>query len=269
MLSTLACGAVYALPVGNPSDASLLSDGFVQEGFCGDPCDPCLSWCDAWSFRVGFYGDYVFNRHLETDADRHIERFNLNTNAGLLVLNVWDRVDVFATLGASNFALSTNASAFNPALAGVVVDLESETEFSWSVGGRATLWEFGCTSLGIEGQYFAFRPDVTRVTIEDTFSNYPDSDTSYREWQVGLGISHRINILVPYVAVKWSHQNLSFKGATVTVGGTPVPLNNLTNDKCWGYAVGVSLVDCEKMSVTAEARFADEKAFHVNAQLRF
>lgn len=273
MLSILACGAAYALPVGNPSDASLLSDGLVWEGFCGDPCDPCLSWCDAWSFRFGFYGDYVFNRHMQLEnGDRsHIEHTSIFTNAGYLALNFWDRFDVFATLGASNFYVDTNVVSFVGSGTSRF-DIESVTHFSWSVGGRATLWECGCTTLGIEGQYFQFCPDIRRATLGSTISVYPDDNVSadYREWQVGLGLSHRINMFVPYIAVKYARAKLSFDDAVIPFpGGPTATLNNLESDKHWGYAVGVSLVDCEKASVAVEGRWGDEKAVYVNGQIRF
>ncbi len=78
------------------SEASLLHDGLFWEGHCGaDPCDPCLTWCDAFSLRVGFYGDYVFNRHMRihhpSGGNSHqLETFQLFTNAGYLALNLWE-----------------------------------------------------------------------------------------------------------------------------------------------------------------------------------
>ena len=103
LLTVMACSAAHALPVGNPSDASLLCDGLLWEGHCGDPCDPCLSWSDAFSIRVGFYGDYVFNRHLKGDhrIRKQIDHTKLITNAALITANFWDRFDVFTTLGAT------------------------------------------------------------------------------------------------------------------------------------------------------------------------
>lgn len=273
MLTVLACGSAYALPVGNPSDASLLCDGLFREGHCGDPCDPCMSWCDAFSFRFGFYGDYVFNRHLEVDTssnDSDIEHTEIYTNAGLVVANFYDRLDVFATFGGTNIAIDTNAFSF-AGTNGQRLEIETETSFSWSIGVRGTIWECGCTSLGAEAQYFSTRPDVCRVTQGAQLSVYPNNiDARYHEWQVGVGISHRINMLVPYIAVKWSNAKMKFDNARP---GDPLPagltLYNLEPKNGWGGAVGVSLIDCEKASLTAEYRFGDEKAVHVNAQIRF
>ncbi len=270
MLSMLACGAAYALPVGNPSEASLLRDGIIWEGYCGEPCDSYSNLFEAWSLRVGFYGDYVYNNHLEVNSNGpDIEDVEMFTNAGYLALNFCDRFDIFSTLGATNFRLDTNPSAFT-ALAGSRLVLETETHFSWSLGARATLWECGCTSLGIEGQYFSFRPDVTRITVGDTTTVYTDDVLSLHlhEWQVGLGISHRINMLVPYAAVKWSRTHVNFKNEDEIVE-TAIFLEDLKSKNHWGYAVGVSLVDCEKALVTVEGRWGNEKAVYVNGQFRF
>lgn len=272
MLTILTCGAAYALPVGNPSDASLLCDGLLWEGHCGDPCDPCLSCVDALSFRTGFYGDYVFNRHLEIDRsadDSDIESTRIFTNAAFLAANLWDRIDLFSTLGTTNISLSTNAVSFGGSN-GERLRVETDSHFSWSLGLRGTIWECGCTTFGMEAQYFQTRPNVRRITEAASASVYPDSSikTKYHEWQVGAGISHRINMFVPYIAVKWSRARLNFKDE---VAGAPLAssLFDLKNGKQWGYALGVSLIDCEKASVTAEGRFGDEKALYINGQIRF
>lgn len=282
LLAVLSCGAAYALPVGNPAEASMLCDGLFWDGDCSCEfwdfwCNPCCSWCDAFSFRAGFYGDYVFNRHLEvdnSDPKRDIEHTELYTSAGYIVLNLFNRFDIFTSLGASNMYITSNALSFDgAALQNDRIEIESETDFSWSIGARLTLWECGCTTVGIEGQYFQFCPDINRITTAATESIYPDSsgiDFRYYEWQVGVGVAHKIHMLTPYMAVKWSGAKWMADNAEVTVGsGSVVTLHDLENKKIWGYVLGVSLVDCEKMMVTAEGRWADEKAVYVNGQIRF
>ena len=273
MLIVLTCGATYALPVGNPSDASLLCDGLFLEGHCGDPCDPCISWCEAFSVRLGFYGDYVFNRHME--INRHedssdVEHTQISTNAAFVAANFWDRLDIFATFGATNMIIDTNASAFGGPN-GTRLEIETESDFSWSVGARGTIWECGCTSLGAEAQYFETRPDIRRVTLASVTSSYPDAilNAKYQEWQVGVGISHRINMFVPYIALKWSHAKTDMDNAIFGGTLTGVTLYKNESKKHIGYAVGVSLVDCEKASLTVEGRFGDEKALYVGGQIRF
>ncbi|MFZ0565202.1 MAG: hypothetical protein WAM28_03360 [Chlamydiales bacterium] len=274
-LTLLTCHAVQALPVGNPSEASLLYDGLFLEGYCPDPCDPCLKWYEAISFRFGFYGDYVFNKHMEVSSGLKpdIECTEMFTNAGYLAGNLWDRFDLFITLGASSFFISTNTSSFSIDIdpPGGRLHLATDSSFSWSVGLRGTIFEFGCTSLGAEAQYFRTSPCVKRVTENASQSAYlNDTFMRYHEWQVGLGISHRINLLVPYVAVKWSGSRVNFDDDFVTGPNfTPFNLENLRSKNIWGFATGVSLVDCEKASITVEGRWGNEKAVYVNGQIRF
>ncbi|MEG1542376.1 MAG: hypothetical protein RR353_02280, partial [Victivallaceae bacterium] len=136
----VAGASVQALPVGNPSEASSLIDGIFWEGVAGDPCDPCATWCDSVSLRAGFYGDYVFNRLFTTNVPEQITGFpntfsttppttvqtypnaaydkdmfdsDLFTNAGYIALNIWDRFDVFTTLGATSAYVRGCSSAFN------------------------------------------------------------------------------------------------------------------------------------------------------------
>ncbi|MCB1181369.1 MAG: hypothetical protein KDK55_05045 [Chlamydiia bacterium] len=266
-LTLLSSGAAFALPVGNPSSANLVCDGLFFEGSCcKDPCcDPCGSWCDMFNFRVGFWGDYVYNRHLETDshgAHGDIEDFEIFTNAGIFSVNICDRVDLFTTLGATKMYLSSNVSTFGGPNGTQVKD-ELDTDFSWSVGMDGVIWECGCTSLGGEFQYFRTCPNVKSIYLGEENGMYPGHNQAidYNEWQLGLGVSHRINMLIPYAAIKWSHVCVDISGE-----GT---VRKFHNKKHWGYAIGFSLVDCEKGFLTVEGRWADEKAVHFTGQIRF
>lgn len=204
--------SLQALPVGNPAEPSLMIDGILWEGFGGDPCDPCTTWCDAVSLRLGYYGDYVFDRVLKTDvakefemgkqyaADaaqsqtpetasnvaygKHFQDAEMFTNAAFMALNIWDRFDVFCTLGATNGYLKGNSAAFNlvglfgltavtvdaadlpnVSLTQAVVELYTDTAFAWSVGARAALWECGCATLGASFQYAQSKPKVEELNV--------------------------------------------------------------------------------------------------------
>jgi len=273
VLTILSCGAAYALPLGNPSEASLLCDGIFFEGPCYDFCQAGVGWCDAVSFRLGYYGDFVFDRHLEIDDQNRgddIEDTEIFTNAGYIVANFWDRLDLFTTFGATNFYIDSNAFSFGGPN-GERFELETETDFSWSIGVRLTLWECGCTSFGAEAQYFYTKPNIKRVTIAEADSIYPDNfiHLKYHEWQFGFGVSHRIWNLVPYVGAKVSGVDVDFGDARLTVGGETIVLYDLENRFHGGFVIGVSLIDCERMALTVEARYPDEKALYVNGQIRF
>ena len=272
-------GAAFALPVSNPGEARQLRDGLVWKGFWGEiPEKYTIPWCELFSFRLGFYGDYVFNRHLAAHTDQDtpkIEQSCFFTNAALLNLNFWDRLDLFATVGATHFSLKANATAFANPFSGRRFQIESDSHFSWSLGIRSTVLEYGFTNIGLEVQYFQTRPDVRCATLASLDSLYPTSAHSrYREWQLGIGISQRIRSFVPYLALKCSRAKLNFPDTSFTFtnllnSSTNARLFDLENLNTFGCAVGVSLIDAERSSLTVEGRYGDEVAFHVNGQIRF
>lgn len=297
--------SLHALPVGNPAEPSLLIDGTIWEGMSGDPCDPCATWCDAISLRVGFYGDYVFDRVLKTDvpqkfsmgpiptssssaADsatlternnaaygKHMHDAELFTNAGYIALNIWDRFDIFCTLGATSGYFKGNSSSFNLiGLIGIsgtdlnnklpnanisngVVELYTDTTFSWSVGARGALWECGCATLGAEFQYAQSKPRVQELNVlsnvaqftvhkprgyvgqtlplpvsagteTDSSDKLKNATINYHEWQVGAALSYRLNMLVPYIGVQWSRATFDADTIQIAEPKLASPIFNLT-----------------------------------------
>lgn len=295
--------SLHALPVGNPAEPSLLIDGTVWEGMSGDPCDPCATWCDAISLRVGFYGDYVFDRVLKTDVpkmfsmgkaptgnspaasntleernnpayNKHMQDAEWFTNAGYIALNIWDRFDIFCTLGATSGYIKGNTESFNMiGLIGVdgttiqttslpnvtisngIVELYTDTTFSWSVGARGALWECGCATLGAEFQYAQSKPrvqelnvlsNVARFTLHkpqgyinqslplptdagtDAATGLKNATINYHEWQVGAALSYRLNMLVPYIGVQWSRASFDADNIQIAQPKLATTIMNLT-----------------------------------------
>lgn len=276
-----ACVNAHALPVGNPSEASLFLYGAYWEPWTPyDPCDPCFTWIDSWNIRLGFSGDYNFNRHMEVKRGRRggdIDVTRINTNSGFLVLNFCERVDFFGKLGKSKIHIRTDAVSWGSSTS-LESELEFETFLSWSAGGRATLWEWCGFALGVEGEYFQTVPDF------DYFLNYATgtltyfnagADAFYSEWQIGLGLSYIFSTscpsfaFVPYAAIKWASAHLELDNFRFDQSGEEFVLHNLKSKKLWGFAVGLSFTMLDMVGVTVEGRWADEKAFHVSGQARF
>jgi hypothetical protein len=277
MLSVLsATSIVHALPVGNPAEPGLFSNGCVLSDHSGD-CDPCFNIWDAFSLRIGFYGDYVFNRSLKFKFDaldptapgRKIDEVRVMTNAGYLALNFFERFDLFTTLGGTRISEKTNLATGEAVLLGEG-ELIYHPHFSWSVGGRSLLFSFGCFDLGIEGQYF--RSEIRSGRVIDYVAGlvrYRDFSCSsaYQEWQFGGGIALHFATpsctqeLVPYVGVKGSW----VKFVTVAEGERI----KYINDKNVGFVTGMTLTLVESVGVTVEGRFGDELALSVLGEFRF
>nr|ADB92449.1 major outer membrane protein [Chlamydia pecorum]ADB92450.1 major outer membrane protein [Chlamydia pecorum] len=297
--------SLHALPVGNPAEPSLLIDGTIWEGMSGDPCDPCATWCDAISLRVGFYGDYVFDRVLKTDvpkmfsmgtaptsannapttsnakSDRdnpaygkHMHDAEWFTNAGYIALNIWDRFDIFCSLGATSGYFKGNSASFNligligisgtqlqdtmypnASISNGVVELYTDTTFSWSIGARGALWECGCATLGAEFQYAQSKPRVQELNVlsnaaqftvhrpkgyinkelplpltagTDNASDVKNATINYHEWQVGAALSYRLNMLIPYIGVQWSRASFDADTIQIAQPKLAAPIFNMT-----------------------------------------
>ena len=285
---TISASTLIGLPMGNPLDATWLTEGILWEG--NDYENSCLSWCDAWSLRAGYYGDFVFDRRLEVDDrpnDSDIRKTRIMTNAAYLAFNMWDRYDLFLTFGETKFHIETPGSAFSLRGAGGVtfndtVEVETECYFSWSIGLRATLWECGPLGLGAEAQYFHTRPRLNYFETSVYNVAYFDNRarTNYREYQIGLGATYKIALtecgtyVVPYVGVKWSRARFNMDdyiiGLTSPFTGPLIAqMFNLDSHHDIGGVIGVTLVGSDRWSFTAEGRFANELALHINSQLRF
>lgn len=255
---------IYSLPTGNPSEASLLTEGIFFETPCSSPCELCYTWIDAFSYRVGFYGDYVFNQPMEMvgDFDSESEEAEIFTNAFYAAFNFWEVFDIFGTLGATNFNIDNDSDAFH-------LNVESGTDFSWSVGARATLFEYGCTSFGVEAQYFWTKPNIKEMTIGDVAVIFDDSEkVKYHEWQFGAGVSRKMNMFIPYAAVKWSKSDIVFDDFVLPPLDIP-PFDHLKSKRHWGCAIGITFIAWQNSALTVEGRFANENALYVNGQVRF
>jgi major outer membrane protein len=210
--------------------------------------------------------------------DKAIRRTEVFTNAAYLVLNLWDRLDLTTTLGATSIYFvspdHTFSSIFDP-LFNNTTDLMTNTSFSYSSGVRFTLWECGCFALGAEGQYFYTRPKINYTHSNDFSVRYAGKGQhlKYYDWQIGLGSAYRIDIIqrstafIPYVGVRWNRARIN-PGDVRVVLPSDIFLNQ-REQRQWGYAVGATFLGCNKISVTAEGRFANENAFYVNSQFRF
>jgi hypothetical protein len=265
----LVCGLsltslVSGLPVRNPADPVLYRQGV----FLNDSC-----FC--FDLRGGFSGDYVFNRYMRihhADRSKTIRKTRIITNAGYIVLNLCDFIDVFTALGQSYIRYDTPQVAFNTMVGGnQIMYIRSSTRFSYSVGG-AIAKQFGCWGIGLNGAYFRTKPRFDNERTEGGTTVYEENEfIRYWEWQGALGASYRINIsdcvtaAIPYAA--WTFSLARETTNDLFIGG--FEFFDLKNDRVYGLAIGVTLLGCEKWSITGEGRFFNESAFHCNLQARF
>jgi major outer membrane protein len=271
--------SVVALPLANPALPTLFAYNSCQiaSGAC--------NWCDDVALRLGYYGDFVFNRHMENSLPATIHKTELWTNAALIDVNFCNRFDLFATFGASRlrFEAYTDALRSNITFPSFrLMRLESNARFSWSLGARASVWDYGCLGIGLEGQYFRTQPPANSLSDGIVFLEYPHQvRMRFREWQLGLGAFYRVectstfvSAAVPYVGIKWSDARLDMQNSVVIDPNAVSAVSNVTlftmnSKRHVGYALGVTTVFCNRFELSVEGRFRDERALYVNGELSF
>lgn len=265
-----------ALPVGNPWDASLLWNGVFWNRDndpygCYDPYYECL---DFFSIRVGFYGDYVFNRKTEIDArqrDDDIRETRIYTNGGFLALNLFHIADIYGVIGSTKLTFETPEVAFGET-ENHIYYLQTDANISYTAGARVTLLELGCNlGIGVDGKYFYTRPRVNSGRREGDVVEYFSEHIHYHEWQVSLGAAYRVPIsctisVVPYAAVQWAHAKIHFDNLTTADGSHVFRDQEPQHD--FGYALGLTMVGWDRWSATVEGRFINEFAFYLNIQFQ-
>lgn len=201
-----------------------------------------------------------------------VERVSFATNGGTLTLNIIDWVEFFTMLGTSKFSICTPARDNQ---------VESEFFFSprfcWSIGANGVVWKCGDLAFGFSGQYFRTMPKIDAFTdlsggIVTSFNNIEKS--TYYEWQAAFTGSYLFGFsnafeFVPYISWTAAGAKMGMRGLTFSNNGTIHHILNMKDKKMWGYALGISGILRRKASISAEAHFADQKAFFLGADLAF
>lgn len=222
--------------------------------------EPLFSCGDEFTFKLGFRGDYVYNRRLRT-----IDDFAIFSNQAIATANFAKQADLYVFLGSQKMALQTVRGVSSLAM-------NFETGFLAGFGATAILYEWCCRRTGegaisLTGQY---EDTSWAQSSAVTINNVPvGSKTSfrYREGTVTLGIAQRICCLIPYVTFNWSTAKVKVKEdrtiGTVSLGSL------LGSGPKLGASFGVSFVDAARMTITAEARLINEKAVTLCADFHF
>ena len=251
-----------------------MSPALYDSGFY-DYKTPYFSWNHCTNWRLGYYGDFVFNREMEEvisgAPSANIHQLTLVTNAGTLTVDICDYLDLYLLVGTTKLAYNTEG------MFGEFAYLNFSTTPCWSFGGAIDLWQCGCFAIGFEGQYLQTKPLLDSYTNLGSGSLIYFNDLNrmkWREWQGGMTLSYLFydvsNLsLSPYIGVKAASGKLRQHGFQFSDDGLILVLNLLETRKLWGFALGTTLVSKGIMGVTVEGRWADEKAIYGNMQLSY
>lgn len=248
--------AMNAMLIGNPAEPALETIGIFTKP---------SSWC---TLRVGFCEDYVYQQRLQEDAlkndncKQNKTLATFSTNAGILTLNLKDRIDFYGILGASR--IQVNEEIF------------SKMQFAWGVGGKLVLFQHDSFYIGADLKYFetAQRP-MYFLCRGLAFNLAGDFALQYSETQAALGICFTTQCIAPYIYASYMIAKFEPDPMTALVRW---PFSNVlvdadcksaTTQRRFGLAVGATLLSGNKAALSVESRMFNQNAIDVNIEVKF
>ncbi len=247
----LSCSPAFALFLGNPASPNMVDQGFfISE--------------DAFTkAKVGYQLDVVFDRYMKSYAGAHsrVDRYQSIYNQGVATLNFLDRIEAYASLGAVDMQFS-----HRPRPDHYRREYQTNDRITWGVGGRILIYQWGDSTIGLEGGYQWAFPHIKWDALNGT--SYTTSATMrYREWQIGFGYAYTIDMFIPYAAVKYSNAQ-----AKVSSLRHNLELEHshfkMRNRDHWGLVLGCTLTPGRIIDLTFESRMIDEQAISFVANLK-
>lgn len=254
-LFILSSSLLYATLSGNPAQPGMLKKGVWTKR---------PSW---WSLRVGYLDDWVYRYRFcdefKLDGVRHTRTFlQFSTYSGILTFNLLNHLDLYAHLGSSRMQLDE--------------EIFSKRAFSWAVGAKLVLLKYRNFFLGADAKYFETSQKPRYFLIDgQAYNIVTDYRAKYQEAQGSMGIAYRFGMFVPYVNGTYIFTRIEPEPPIILVRFpdmdeiVDVELKSIISKKRWGIALGFSLVDSKKASLSFEWRGLNQNAVNVNGELRF
>lgn len=248
--------------------------------YSGNPADPMLGngsvfFCDSpwWSPKIGYQRDYITDAKLKSSDPivSRIGEFDLTIDQAVIAWDFCQRFEIYGTVGAGKLFTRPFPGNFGTAIE-KHRDFQSVDGTAWSVGGKAIIFDWCNTIVGIDGKYGEINADFAWDGLhEDNIGTL--SKFHYRQWQVSLGAAYNFCCAAPYI-------NLLFNGLTdssiydlqlAPVDNNTTTLNslNLKQRGNVGLAVGTSFIPTESFYVTVECRFINERSLTLQGLIKF
>lgn len=204
------------------------------------------------SLKAGFQYDDVFNRKL-----KGAKRFHIEDKLGVVAFDIIDRAEAYTALGVTKMHGTARATQ------GGDVAFATDEHFAWEVGGRVLFASWGRLDLGLDAAAFFVQPHIQRyiekkVPFASSFLTQPAKALHYSEWQLGMGLSYRLPLIVPYLGIKYAKAHATIHS-----------LVRMKSKKTPGMFLGIALAPPLSFDINVEARFFDETALTASAEIKF
>lgn len=257
VLATVSLSAMYQ---SNPQTPEMIDEGFVLPG-------------DYYiGLKAGYQFDQVFNRRMGvTNISGQVDDAKIFANRGVLTLNFMDRVEVWGSGGAAIFHFS-NEINHPSGMSGPAqkIDYKTQNSWIWGVGGRAAFVSWGDATLGASAGYQSAHPKVHWNTVDGTpFSH--STRFRYSEWQVGLGVSYKVGIFIPYIGGTFSRAKAALQHIPLgtTFDSPPGQQVKMENQQHYGITIGCDVSTGKIFDLGIEFRMITENAITVKGDLKF
>lgn len=262
---------LHALYQGNPSLPEIIDEGFflADDLFMG--------------IKVGYQRDQIFNRNLQTNrtGSHHISESKQLYDQGVLTLNFMDRVELFSSFGAMAIEISDKQyTKDGMTKVPYQVEIHSHNQFTWGVGLRADIIDWCNTTLGANASYQYARPHTRWNALQGaTVQNF--AKLRWSEWQVGVALSHHIDIFTPYIGMSYSNvsaraHKTNSKAFFLTVPSEPTPISGfvprgfkMESRNHFGMALGCDLSNGKLFDLGVEVRIISEQALTLKGDIKF
>lgn len=243
-----------AMVVGNPAQSALQTKGL-------------FSPYSHWSFRLAYVGDFVyeqkFREEIKIEDCIEVPTFlQLRTSAALFTFNWNNRVDIYGLLGASRMQLDK--------------EIFTKQQFAWGCGGKVSLFHYGRFRIGADVKYFESDQKPIFFACDDFAYNIASPfSLKYKEFQGALGMSYRFRYLSPYIHGTYLFAKIKPKPKSVAVrlpmvdAVVDAPSKSAIGDLRWGLALGATIIDQRKATLTLEWRAFNQNSVDVNGEVRF
>ncbi len=246
----------FSLYNGNPDLPEMPEEGFFV---------PKESWL---SLKFGYEGDLVFDRSLRIDhqkdiTSRGISSFESTMNSGSITVGFIDRVEIYGLLGGLKTKLSHTPVSHQH------IHYDTGYHFESEVGIRAIVGYWGDTRLSVDAKYFFSSPHINSIHLNGSHVASSGAKIRDREWQIGIGVSHRISWFIPYIGVKYADLRMKFSHLKSLGFIFPKEQFTVKNNCPVGVFFGFGFSADRGIAVDIEARVLDETAVTAALIMRF
>jgi hypothetical protein len=242
----------FALYLGNPASPDAIERGlFIAE--------------DAFmTVKAGYQVDFILDKRFKyySGASARIDSFEGELNQGVITLDFLERIEAYASVGAMQATFS-----HRPKPGQFMREYQTNYRVTWGVGGRLIVYEWGNSFIGLEGGYQWAYPHIKWDALNGSAFT-TDAKMRYREWQAGVGFAHRIEMFIPYIAVKYS--NVKAKVSSIRHDLELAHSHfKMRNRDHFGLVLGCTLTPDKFFDINVESRLIDEQAITLAGNVKF